>query len=81
LPGKNALKPIHTPPRNAASFSEVIKTHLDSLYSAALRLTQNEMDAEDLVQTTCLKALQGFAQLRDTRRAKSWLFRILTYSN
>lgn len=36
------------------------------------------MDAEGLGQTTCLKAPKSFAQLRDTRKAKSWLFRILT---
>ena len=76
--GKQTLERINMPQRHAFNFSEVIRTHLDSLYSAALRLTQNEMDAEDLLQTTCLKALQGFAQLRDTGRAKSWLFRILT---
>ena len=69
---------IKASPRDATSFSEIIRLHLDTLYLAALRLTQNEMDAEDLVQTTCLKALQSFAQLRDVRKAKSWLFRILT---
>lgn len=65
-------------PPDITSFSEIIKIHIDSLYSAALRLTQNKMDAEDLVQTTCLKALKSFAQLRELHKAKSWLFRILT---
>lgn len=69
---------IKVSPPDATSFSEIVKLHLDSLYSAALRLTQNKMDAEDLVQTTCLKALKSFAQLREPHKAKSWLFRILT---
>ena len=72
------MKTITASPRDATSFSELITLHLDALYSAALRMTRNEMDAEDLVQTTCLKALKSFAQLRDVRQAKSWLFRILT---
>lgn len=72
------MKTISASPRDATRFSEIIKLHLDALYSAALRMTQNEMDADDVVQTTCLKALKSFAQLRDVRKAKSWLFRILT---
>jgi len=72
------LETINASPRDATRFSELIRLHLDSLYSAALRLTQNEEDAEDLVQTTCLKAVKSFAQLRDTRKARSWLFRIMT---
>ncbi|MBI1924733.1 sigma-70 family RNA polymerase sigma factor [Candidatus Poribacteria bacterium] len=72
------MKEINASPRDATRFSEIITLHLDSLYSAALRLTQDEIDAEDLVQTTCLKALKGFAQLRDARKARAWLFRILT---
>lgn len=78
FPGEAMLTRIKTSPRDATRFSEIIKLHFDALYSAALRLTQNEVEAEDLVQTTCLKALQSFAQLRDTRKAKSWLFRLLT---
>ena len=76
--GEEALKLIKASPRDAGSFSELIWLHLDSLYATALRLTNGQQDAEDLVQSTCLKALQGFEKLRDTRKAKSWLFRILT---
>ena len=51
------------------AFENEALSHLDRLYSAALRMTRNSADAEDLVQETYVKALRG----RD-----SWLYRILT---
>lgn len=59
-------------------YRELIDNHLDSLWLAAVRLTKNKEDAEDLVQETCLKAFENLDSLRSTGKAKAWLFRILT---
>ena len=51
---------------------------LDQLYSAALRMTRNPADAEDLVQETYLKAYAAFASFSQGTNLKAWLYRILT---
>ncbi|MTA66376.1 MAG: sigma-70 family RNA polymerase sigma factor [Actinobacteria bacterium] len=51
---------------------------LDQLYSAAMRLTQNPQDAEDLVQDTFAKAYASFHQYQDGTNLKAWMYRILT---
>src|SRR4028119_1047888 len=52
--------------------------HMSSLYSAALRMTRNPADAEDLVQETYLKAYRGFGSFEEGTNLKAWLYRILT---
>ncbi len=51
---------------------------LDQLYGAALRMTRNPADAEDLVQETFLKAYSAFWSFRRGTNLKAWLYRILT---
>ena len=51
---------------------------LDQMYGAALRMTRNPADAEDLVQETYIKAYTAFASFRDGTNLKAWLYRILT---
>nr|WP_155981857.1 sigma-70 family RNA polymerase sigma factor [Nocardia sp. BMG111209] len=51
---------------------------LDQLYGAALRMTRNPADAEDLVQETYAKAFQGFRSFREGTNLRAWLYRILT---
>jgi RNA polymerase sigma-70 factor (ECF subfamily) len=51
---------------------------LDRLYGAALRLTRNPADAEDLVQDTMLKAYASFASFREGTNLIAWLYRIMT---
>src|SRR5437773_7010363 len=53
---------------------------LPSLYGAALRMTRNPADAEDLVQETYLRAFRGFAGFQEGTNLKAWLYRILTNS-
>ena len=52
--------------------------HMPSLYSAAMRLTHNSADAEDLVQETYLKAYRSFATFEVGTNLRAWLYRILT---
>jgi RNA polymerase sigma-70 factor (ECF subfamily) len=51
---------------------------LPNLYSAALRLTRNPSDAEDLVQEAYLRAYRGFGGFREGTNLRAWMYRILT---
>jgi RNA polymerase sigma-70 factor, ECF subfamily len=52
--------------------------YLDQLYAAAMRMTRNPADAEDLVQETYTKAYSSFHQFTPGTNLKAWLYRILT---
>ena len=49
---------------------------LPALWGFALQLTRNKHDAEDLVQRTCVRAMEKSDQYDNTGKLKSWLFRI-----
>jgi len=59
-------------------FERDVLPYLDQLYAAAMRMTRNPADAEDLVQETFAKAYGSFHQYQDGTNLKAWLFRILT---
>lgn len=61
-----------------ARFTELAMEHMPALYSAALRMTRNPSDAEDLVQETYLKAYRAFGTFTEGTNLKAWLYRILT---
>jgi RNA polymerase sigma-70 factor, ECF subfamily len=52
--------------------------HMPGLYTAALRMTRNPADAEDLVQETFLKAYRSFDRFEEGTNLRAWLYRILT---
>jgi len=61
-----------------ATFADQAMDFMAPLYSAALRMTRNPADAEDLVQETYLKAYRGFGGFTEGTNLKAWLYRILT---
>ena len=61
-----------------ARFTDVAMEHMPGLYSAALRMTRNAADAEDLVQETYLKAYRSFGSFEEGTNLRAWLYRILT---
>ncbi|GAB2855364.1 RNA polymerase sigma-70 factor (ECF subfamily) [Lentzea nigeriaca] len=67
-----------TTAERAARFERDAMPMLDQLYSAALRMTRNPADAEDLVQETFLKAYSAFESFSEGTNLKAWLYRILT---
>jgi RNA polymerase sigma-70 factor (ECF subfamily) len=62
----------------SARFERDALGYLDQMYSAALRMTRNPADAEDLLQETFAKAFAAFHQYRPDTNLKAWLYRILT---
>src|SRR3954452_11595935 len=67
-------------PRLRERFERDVLPMLPSLYGAAMRLTRNRSDAEDLVQETYLRAFRGFSGFQEGTNLKAWLYRILTNS-
>src|SRR5881275_3329360 len=65
-------------PRLRERFERDVLPLLPSLYSAAMRMTRNRADAEDLVQETYLRAYRGFGGFEEGTNLKAWLYRILT---
>lgn len=61
-----------------ARFERDAMGFVDQLYSAAMRMTRNPQDAEDLVQEAYTKAYSSFHQYRPGTNLKAWLYRILT---
>jgi RNA polymerase sigma-70 factor, ECF subfamily len=50
--------------------------HLDAAFNYARWLTRNDVDAEDVVQDACIRAMRFFSSLRDDN-ARAWLFTIV----
>ena len=59
-------------------FAEQAIPLIDQLFGAALGMTRNRADAEDLVQETFMKAYTKFHQYQQGTNIKAWLYRILT---
>ncbi|HIE95375.1 MAG TPA: hypothetical protein EYQ83_21855 [Acidobacteria bacterium] len=65
------------PAADSRALSEQALEHIDSLYGAAMRLTRNPADAEDLVQETYVKAFRFERQFKPGTHLKAWLHTIL----
>jgi RNA polymerase sigma-70 factor (ECF subfamily) len=72
--------PTPEDPQLRERFERDVLPLLPSLYGAAMRLTRNRSDAEDLVQETYFRAFRGFAGFKEGTNLKAWLYRILTNS-
>jgi RNA polymerase sigma-70 factor (ECF subfamily) len=55
---------------------EAMLSCFESIYRTAVRLTGNEVQAEDLVQETYLRAWRSLSQLRGLSGVQPWMFRI-----
>jgi RNA polymerase sigma-70 factor (ECF subfamily) len=61
-----------------SNFVEQSMEYMQPLYTAALRMTRNAADAEDLVQETYLRAYRAFGSFQEGTNLRAWLYRILT---
>ena len=76
--GQESSVPDETVEERRARFERDALPFLDQLYAAAMRMTRNPADAEDLVQETFVKAFAAFHQFTEGTNLKAWLYRILT---
>jgi len=68
---------LTTMPDREERFEHEVTPLIGQLYPAALRMTRNPSDAEDLVQETLAKAFAAFHQFRPGTNLRAWLHRIL----
>lgn len=61
-----------------STFAEQAMPFAPQLYSAALRMTRNQADAEDLVQEAYLRGFRSFHTFEEGTNLRAWMFRILT---
>jgi RNA polymerase sigma-70 factor (ECF subfamily) len=69
---------VRRPVADQADFEKDAMQYAPQLYSAALRMTRNPADAEDVVQETFLKAYRAYDSYSQGTNLKAWLYRILT---
>ncbi|MBI4641171.1 MAG: sigma-70 family RNA polymerase sigma factor [Candidatus Tectomicrobia bacterium] len=60
-----------------AEFEQAVLESLESLYNISFWMTRNKVEAEDLVQETCLRALKFRQQFKEGTNLKAWLFTIM----
>lgn len=63
---------------NRKRFENLAYPHMDALFNTALRLTRNQLDAEDLLQEVYLRAFRFFEKFEEGTNFKAWIFKILT---
>lgn len=73
-------KPRYSETEKYRIFDKEFMPHIDSMYNFAFRLTNDEDDANDLVQDTYMKAFRFINSFQEGTNAKAWLFRILKNS-
>src|SRR3984957_2194764 len=59
-------------------YEQELAGHQRDLYPAALRMTRNPSDAEDLVQESMARAYAGIRHFTPGTNSRAWLFRILS---
>ena len=63
--------------RGREEFEALLRKHFDALFYAALDMSGNPVDAEDLVQETSMKGLRRFDSFVEGTDFKAWMMRIL----
>ncbi len=59
-----------------AEFARLVETYYTPIYRLSLKMLAHEQDAEDVLQTTFLKALQHIGNFEGRSSLSTWLYRI-----
>ena len=78
LPQRACITPDPAPVRADPTLGSLLTPLLPRAYRAALYLTRNPADAEDIVQEAALLAVKGFGGFRPGTNFKAWFMRVLT---
>ena len=62
------------------AFEELVGRHERLVFTLALRIVQNEHDAEDVTQQAFISALEHLPGFREEARFATWLYRIATHA-
>lgn len=58
-------------------FEEFLEKELDNVYRFAYTYMRSRADAEDVVNTSVVKALSGLSSLRNEKAVKCWFYKII----
>ncbi len=61
-----------------AEFAKLVEAYSGQIYKLALRILENQQDAEDVLQETFLKAYRSIANFEGRSSIATWLYRIAT---
>lgn len=61
------------------AFSELITRYKDMVFTLALRITKNQLEAEEVSQDTFLRAFKYLSKFKNESKFSSWIYRI-TYN-
>lgn len=64
------------PPRDEAVYTDIVNTYLDDIYSYAVYMLGDSMDADDIVQQTFVSLYQQLPKLHTEVSVKPWLFTV-----
>jgi RNA polymerase sigma-70 factor (ECF subfamily) len=63
---------------NPEEFSRLVDAYSSKIYRLAIRMLNQQQDAEDVLQETFLKAYRGLKSFDGRSKISTWLFRIAT---
>ncbi len=73
-----SLERLRHPETARAEFARLVEEHSGMVYSLALKMLENQQDAEDVLQETFLKAYNNLDQFEGRSSISTWLYRIAT---
>jgi RNA polymerase sigma-70 factor (ECF subfamily) len=71
-----SLEALHA--GNPEEFSRLVDTYSNKIYRLAIKMLNQQQDAEDVLQETFLKAYRGLKSFDGRSKLSTWLFRIAT---
>ena len=75
---KNDFDVVALQKGDRAEFARLVEAYSGQIYRLALKMLQNQQDAEDILQDTFIKAFHALPQFEGRSSLSTWLYRIAT---